>query len=155
MKTKIMYIFFIIFSLIFVLTGCNNDNNDFQSNVSANKTSTDVSINNSFSENNINNNSITNNTINNVVNEVDLVRNDIEEEMATFSTKLGGKDTPRSRNIKITTDILNETVINNGDTFSFNDLIGNPTADRGYEEADSFNAEGETVKTFGRWKLPS
>lgn len=145
MKTKIVYVFFIIFSLIFVLAGCNNeDNNTFQSNVTYNKTNTDVSINNISNEN-----SVTNNSINNVVNEIHLEHNNVEEEMATFSTKLGGKDTPRSRNIKLTTGILNETVINNGETFSFNDLIGNPTADRGYEEADSFNAEGETVKTFG------
>lgn len=72
-----------------------------------------------------------------------------EQELATFSTKLGGKDTPRSRNIGITTSILNGTVVNNGETFSFCETVGNPTADKGYEEADSFNAEGETVKTLG------
>lgn len=110
--------------------------------MTANRISTNISVNNTYE------NSITN-TIN-VVNEIQIGHHDaIEQELASFSTKLGGKDSPRSRNIKLTTSILNETIINNGDTFSFNGLIGNPTAERGYEEADSFNAEGKTVKTFG------
>lgn len=109
-------------------------------NYTANKTSTDVSANTTGNANNTTN----------TVNEIYVGHHDVvEEELASFSTKLGGKDTPRSRNIQRTTSALNETILNNGDTFSFNDLIGNPTAEKGYEEADSFNAEGKTVKTFG------
>lgn len=58
-------------------------------------------------------------------------------------------NTPRSRNIKITCSTLNGTIVNNGDTFSFCNAIGKPTADKGYEEADSFDANGNTVKTLG------
>lgn len=36
-----------------------------------------------------------------------------------------------------------------GETFSFCKTIGQPTADKGYEEADSFDKDGKTVKTLG------
>lgn len=89
----------------------------------------------------------------NTVNEIRIAQHEVnessEEEISAFSTKLGGKDTPRSRNIGITTSALNGTTVNNGDTFSFCETIGKPTADKGYEEADSFDADGKTVKTLG------
>ena len=49
----------------------------------------------------------------------------------------------------ISTSVLNETIIKNGETFSFCKTVGKPTADRGYEEADSFDKDGNTVKTLG------
>lgn len=133
--------FIVIFSLlIFILTGCSNKeehNNENSTNTSsAERTSTNVSI----------ENTTQNNTINN---EIRLGAFENEEELASFSTKLGGKDTPRSRNIALTTSILNETVVKSGETFSFCNTIGKPTADRGYEEADSFDADGNTIKTYG------
>lgn len=139
MKSKSIYIISLLLILLFFLTGCGKDNST-KNSVSANRTSTEVSLNNAW------------NTLNftqNVTNEIDLNADDIEEELASFSTKLSGKDSPRSRNIGITTSVLNETTVNNGETFSFCETIGAPTADKGYEEADSFNADGETVKTFG------
>ncbi len=72
-----------------------------------------------------------------------------EVELASFSTKLSGKNTARSRNIGITTSTLNETIVKSGETFSFCGLIGKPSSEQGYEEADSFNKDGETVKTLG------
>lgn len=116
-------------------------------NSSIQKLNTDISISNTILEENT-----TLNEIRIGAHEADIL---LEEELASFSTKLGGKDTPRSRNIAITSSILNETIVKNGETFSFCDTIGNPTADRGYEEADSFDAKGKTVKTYGGRKLPS
>ena len=72
-----------------------------------------------------------------------------EEELGSYSTKLGGKDTPRSHNISITTSTINETIIKDGEVFSFCKIVGDPTADKGYKEADSFDADGNTVKTLG------
>lgn len=152
MKSKFIYILSLLSVLLFFLTGCgeNTENNNEQ-NVNntffANKAGTEISLNNTW-----NTLSNTSNNPNNTVNEIHLGLHDVEskeEELASFSTKLGGKDTPRSRNIGITTSILNETVVNDGETFSFCGTIGNPTADRGYEEADSFDADGNTVKTLG------
>lgn len=147
MKSKFIYILFLLSILLFFLSGCASDNNIVNENnaIFANRTSTEISLNNTLAE-------LSNSTSENTINEIHLgvhnVKN-VEEELASFSTKLGGKDTPRTRNIGITTSILNETTVNNGETFSFCGTIGNPTSDRGYEEADSFDADGNTVKTFG------
>lgn len=157
MKSKFIYILSLLSILLFFLAGCGK--NDNESNVtntaSANRMSTEISINNST--NNLSNitESTTNelsNTTENTVNEIRVGLHEVEnteEELGSFSTKLGGKDTPRTRNIGITTSILNETIVENGETFSFCGTIGNPTADMGYEEADSFDADGNTVKTLG------
>ena len=146
MKTKLIYILLLLSILLFFLAGCGKDNNkqNEANTVSANRLSTEVSINNTTNE--------LSNTSENVVNEIRVGLHEVEntqEELASFSTKLGGKDTPRTRNIGITTSILNETIVENGETFSFCGTIGNPTADMGYEEADSFDADGNTVKTLG------
>lgn len=138
---KRFFSFVVIFSLlIFILVGCSNkeqtSNENSTNTFSAERTSTNVSV-----EDTIQNNTITN--------EIHLGAFENEEELASFSTKLGGKDTPRSRNIALTTSILNETVVKPGETFSFCNTIGKPTADRGYEEADSFDADGNTIKTYG------
>lgn len=149
MKYKSIYILSLLYVLLFFLTGCSNNSNisNETNTVSANRINTEISLNNTWNElSNISN------ITENVVNETHLGIHDVEkteEELASFSTRLGGKDTPRSRNIGITTSILNETTINNGETFSFCGTIGNPTADRGYEEADSFDADGNTVQTLG------
>lgn len=148
MKIEKICIAFTIFVLVFSLAGCgNNDSNN--NTVSANRVSTEVTINNTM--NNVSNgNNIT--TTNNIT-EIRIAEHEVkstkEVEISSFSTKLGGKDTPRSRNIGITCSILNETIIKNGETFSFCGIVGNPTADRGYEEADSFDTNGKTVKTYG------
>lgn len=87
-----------------------------------------------------------------VTNEISLGAHDFEnpeEELSSFSTKLVGRNTARTRNIGITTKILNETIVENGQTFSFCEKVGKPTADKGYEEADSFDKDGNTVKTLG------
>lgn len=73
--------------------------------------------------------SISNTTLeeNSITNEIRIGASEtqtrLEEDLATFSTKLGGKDTPRSRNIAITSSLLNETIVKNGETFSFCDTI--------------------------------
>ena len=72
-----------------------------------------------------------------------------EIELAAYSTKLSGRDTPRSRNIILTSNTLNGTQINPGEKFSFCDIVGVCTAEKGYEEADSFDANGKKVKTLG------
>lgn len=147
MKSKFIYILSVLSILLFFLTGCGKDNTNETNTVSANRTSAEASLNNTWD-------SLSNvsNTTQNITNEIRLGISDVEkteEELASFSTKLSGKNTPRSRNIGITSSILNETIVEDGETFSFCGTIGNPTADKGYEEADSFDADGNTVKTLG------
>ncbi|MCI9286512.1 MAG: VanW family protein [Clostridia bacterium] len=144
MNKKTLYLFFIILICLVFLSGCKNDSsNTSEENVSANKVNTEASI------NNINANGIDNT----VENEIGIGAHEVDEqsevELASFSTKLGGKDTPRSHNISITSSTVNETIIKNGETFSFNEIVGEPTADKGYKEADSFDKEGKTIQTLG------
>ena len=74
-------------------------------------------------------------------------RQSLETEIASFSTNLKG-DNARLNNIKITCNTLNGTIINSGETFSFNTIIGQPTAERGYQEADVF-VNQKTEKGYG------
>lgn len=144
MNKKTLYLFLIISVFLILLTGCrNNSDNILEENISVNRTSAEVST------NNINSNS--KNTVS--TNEIGIAAHEVDEEseteLAAFSTKLGGRDTPRSHNISITSSTINETIIKNGETFSFNEIVGEPTADKGYKEADSFDKNGETIQTLG------
>lgn len=144
MKTEKKFIAFTILILLFSLTGCKD--NTINNSVSVNKINTEVTIN---TTNSMSTNSNTTNNITEIRIPEHEVKSIEEVELSSFSTKLGGKDTPRSRNIGITTSILNETVVKDGETFSFCGTVGNPTKDRGYKEADSFDTNGKTVKTYG------
>lgn len=134
----------IILSLCLFLTGCakeehTDSNNDI--NVSRLSTST--------------NESITNNSTNTMTNVTQIKENmhanpaSSEIEMASFSTKLGGGINPRTNNINLTTGVLNETVVEPGATFSFCDTVGKPTKERGYQEADAFDKDGNTFQAVG------
>lgn len=78
--------------------------------------------------NEINNTYIPNNT-------VTVPTTPVETDVASFSTKLSG-DSARLNNISITCNTINETTIKNGDSFSFNSIVGQPSAEKGYQEAD-------------------
>lgn len=143
MNIKNLCLIFLVSILLFSLAGCSSNNKE-QNTVSANKVSTELTIN-----NNIVNTTQTNTTI---TNEIRVGAHDFdneEEEISSFSTKLVGRNTARTRNIGITTSILNETIVENGSIFSFCNTVGEPTADKGYEKADSFDKNGNTVKTLG------
>lgn len=146
---KIISFAMLLTVLTFSLIGCSNKNKTIDSSKPANaqRLSTNVSLENTNAQSNI------------VTNEIRIGAHESEQlnetELASFSTKLGGKDTPRSHNISITTSTLNETIVKNGETFSFCGTIGKPTADKGYQEADSFDHDGKTIQTLGGRKLPS
>ncbi len=61
--------------------------------------------------------------------------NEIENVLSEFSTNLSG-DENRLENVRLSCEKINGTILCNGDTFSFNDIIGEPTAEKGYKEAD-------------------
>ena len=71
----------------------------------------------------------------------------VETEIASFSTDLKG-DSARLNNINITCNTINGTVIKNGEAFSFNSIVGQPTAEKGYQEADVF-VNQKTEKGYG------
>lgn len=146
MKKSIYFIIIAIFTL-FALTGCSN--NEETTNTSNPDSARAAKLNANITLEN------TDSSKNTVQNEIHLGAHEQtnepapEQDLASFSTKLGGKNSPRSRNIGITTSTINETIVKNGETFSFCKTAGKPTADRGYEEADSFDKDGNTVKTLG------
>lgn len=115
--------------------------------------------NNNQSNNEISNNEIEeNNKQQNIINEINntyisnnarstLNSTPIETEIASFSTNLKG-DSARLNNINITCNTINGTIIKNGDSFSFNSIVGQPTAEKGYQEADVF-IDQKTEKGYG------
>ena len=78
----------------------------------------------------------------------------IETEIASFTTKIYTKDSDRQNNISITSSSLNDTTIENGQTFSFCNTVGKATSSKGYKKADVFQ-DGEKIEALGRWQLPS
>ncbi|BCZ44836.1 exported protein [Clostridium gelidum] len=62
----------------------------------------------------------------------------IKNVMGTFSSSYGTSAAGRSNNIEIATAAINGTVVMPGETFSFNDIVGPRTVERGYQEAGTY-----------------
>lgn len=71
-----------------------------------------------------------------------------ETEIASFSTKIYTKDSERQNNISITCSSLNDTIVENGKTFSFCNTVGKATSSKGYQKADVYK-DGEVVQALG------
>lgn len=65
----------------------------------------------------------------------------IETEIASFTTQILTKDSGRQKNISITCSTLNDTLVENGSTFSFCNTVGQATTDKGYEKAEIFDSK--------------
>lgn len=77
-----------------------------------------------------------------------------EEELATFSTEIRDDSPGRLTNISITCSSLNNTIVKSGEEFSFNEIVGKPSSEKGYEEATVI-IDGEHEKGIGGRKLSS
>lgn len=58
--------------------------------------------------------------------------------MGTFSTSYATSAPGRCNNIEIATKAVNGTVVMPGEVFSFNDIVGPRTVERGYQEAGTY-----------------
>ena len=58
------------------------------------------------------------------------------------------KDKERINNINITVNAINEKVIKSGEIFSFNEIVGNPTPEKGYKKAGII-VKGKKEKGYG------
>lgn len=76
-----------------------------------------------------------------------------EEQIATFSTKIYSNDSARQNNISITCKTLNDTIVKNGETFSFCGTVGQASTSKGYQKADIFDKNGNKKKGLGGRKL--
>ena len=73
----------------------------------------------------------------------------VEKEIASYTTKIVTKDSSRQKNIGITCNKLNGTIVEPGATFSFCNTVGQATTAKGYEKADIFDANGKKKKGLG------
>lgn len=135
----------------------NDDNNTlYETNRTSTNTFTNNTINNTINvQNNINNiNNSNTETYENTnkqtsSNQKITTQKTVEQEIATFSTKIYSQDTSRQNNIEITCKALNGTTVKNGATFSFCNTIGPSTSSKGYQKADIFDNNGNKKKGFG------
>lgn len=72
----------------------------------------------------------------------------LEEEISSFSTPIMDKDENRDHNMEISISKINGTVVKSGDSFSFNNIVGSPTPDKGYEKAGVF-VEDKLKRDYG------
>lgn len=119
----------------------NNHNNYTASKASVNTQNSTININTS---NDIRENNTGNTDLNSTGNDVKQ-----EELISSFSTKIYTKDTARQNNISITCSTLNDTIVSNGSTFSFCNTVGKSTSEKGYQEADIYDEDGNKTKGLG------
>lgn len=168
-------VWFILAIIIIICIGIgiyffSKNKNSNNSTYSASKTSANEETSNNTNYSNTNysntnyNNSITNKTENNTnnnfsnttENNVNEIKQDPpqlkEEQIASFTTKIYNKDTARQTNIELTCSSLNGVIVKNGTTFSFCNTLGPATSDKGYQEADVFDRDGNKQKGLGGGK---
>lgn len=75
-----------------------------------------------------------------------------EESLCSFSTKVSQKDPDRQNNITIACQSLNGIIVKAGETFSFCNTLGPAKPEDGYEKADTFDADGDTIQAYGGGK---
>ena len=126
--------------LIFVLTGCadNNNENQITSNeFNVAKLSTEIEANEQAKSEEI---SKTNE------------QPKQEEEIGKYSTKIYDKSSDRQNNLEITCSKLNGYIVKSGQTFSFEDTIGQAKKEEGYKKAKIFDSDGNVKEGYGGGK---
>ena len=148
------YLIIIIIVIILIVLGFifffynsntnNNTNNETLNTISGERIS--VNINETPEENRISNI---------LQNQNEIINNSSsQKEISSFSTTIKDKAAGRLTNISITCSTLNNTIVKSGETFSFNEIVGEPTSARGYQEA-SVIIDHKTETGIGGRKLPS
>lgn len=145
----------ILFCLLFILTGCTNkekQENIENGNIETSRLSS--TINEEYAENRVAN--ILQNSNEILQNSNEVMQNSVtnETEISSYATTIKDKEAGRLTNISITCSILNNTIIHPSETFSFNNIVGKPTPERGYQEA-SVIIDHQTQRGIGGRKLSS
>lgn len=131
---KVLFIFYILIFIIF-LTACeNNDANNIKNNSEENNYYNYTAIKTTTTEKNSS----------------EAYISEPETDIASFSTKIyTPNDSARQNNITLTCSKLNGTIVKKGETFSFCDTVGKATPEAGYQKADIFDKDGNTIKGYG------
>ena len=125
MRKKYILFIFICLLLVCVLTGCGNQ--DFQNNSQNTVSGTQLSENINMQQEE--------NRVVNILQNANEQKTPIEKEISSYTTVIKDNSAGRLTNIRLTCSALNGTVIEPGQIFSFCDTVGNPTVERGYQEA--------------------
>ena len=67
--------------------------------------------------------------------------------LSTFTTDVSGTDVRRN-NVRLSGEFVNGTILNHGDVFDYNEVVGKRTVERGFGEAAAYR-NGETVQEVG------
>lgn len=78
----------------------------------------------------------------------DLGEEAFPDELATYSTRYDPTNKNRSNNIAISTEKIDGTIIMPGETFSYNQTVGERTIAQGYKEAGAYSG-GKVVQDVG------
>jgi len=114
MKKSILKLFLIGSVLIILLTGCNDENNNQNDNVGAEKMQANATDDLNQTQKNV----------------VEIKKNATQNDEITiseFSTKIYNKEEARQTNVRITCGKLNGSIVKKGDTFSFETIVGKAT----------------------------
>jgi vancomycin resistance protein YoaR len=68
--------------------------------------------------------------------------------LSSYTTYLDASNRPRTGNIKLAASFINETLMNPGDEFSYNNIVGQRTPGRGFQEAGAY-VNGKLVPETG------
>jgi len=150
---KKLYIFLLLPIILFLLTGCEDNNNT--NNTNNIRTTEPIAQNKNITNSNDQSANIqriavelnTTNPTNNVIENLDTEPAEIE--LSSFSTDILTSDPNRNNNLHLTCDKLNGHIVKPNETFSFTGLIGKSTSDKGYKEANIIEADGDTTKGLG------
>ncbi len=77
-----------------------------------------------------------------------LQDNLFKDELASFTTYLSASNVPRTSNIRTSAGYMNDIVLAPGNEFSFNQMVGQRTKARGFQEAGAY-VNGRLVPEFG------
>lgn len=65
-----------------------------------------------------------------------------QDKLADVSTTMSGSDANRTENVRLACSSINETVLMPGDEFSYNSIVGERTAERGFRNASVYLSGG-------------
>lgn len=148
---KVIYLL-ILLSIIIGLVGCAKENTDNQNHIEENdiNNTTNMATQNQEEKQQEENKEQANQNTQEQQQEKKAAENAVPvEELSSFSTKILAKEENRVNNISKACSTINGTVINSGEVFSFWKVIGNPTIEKGYQEAKAFTAKGGVTTAIG------
>ncbi|MGM9612321.1 MAG: VanW family protein [Butyricicoccus sp.] len=70
------------------------------------------------------------------------------DTLVSTSTNLNAGNKPRTNNVRLACEHINGTILNPGDEFSYNNVVGQRTAERGFQSAGAY-ANGQVIDEVG------